>query len=57
LRKKLEEATQKLEQGSQQRQGEVIEQELEKLFSAAFPCDKIEPVPQGKPSTCENQFG
>jgi hypothetical protein len=49
LRKKLQEATWKLEQGSQQKQGELMEQELEKILGSAFSTDKIEPVPQGKP--------
>ena len=37
----------KLQQGSQQTQGEVLELELEELLRAAFPFDQIEPVPKG----------
>ncbi|MDE5457248.1 DUF2130 domain-containing protein [Bradyrhizobium sp. CSA112] len=37
----------KLEQGSQQTQGEVLELELEGLIRSAFPLDQIEPVPKG----------
>lgn len=48
LRKQLRAATEKLEQGSEQRQGEVIELALEELLRRAFPSDKILPVPQGK---------
>jgi hypothetical protein len=52
--KKIQDATRvndelrrKLEQGSQQTQGEVLELELEQLISNAFPSDRIEPVPKG----------
>jgi hypothetical protein len=38
----------KLEQSSQQTQGEVIELELEKALKKAFPNDKIEPISKGK---------
>jgi hypothetical protein len=37
----------KLEQGSQQTQGEVLELELESLIRNAFPTDNVEPVPKG----------
>lgn len=37
----------KLEQGSQQSQGEVLELELEELLKAEFPMDEILPVPKG----------
>lgn len=37
----------KLEQGSQQLQGEVLELEIEELLAAAFPLDGIEPVRKG----------
>ncbi len=37
----------KLEQGSQQSQGEVLELELEEILKAEFPYDKIVPVPKG----------
>lgn len=38
---------QKLEQGSQQTQGEVLELELEELLKKEFPTDEIKPVPKG----------
>jgi hypothetical protein len=54
LKKQLTDATKakddlarKLEQGSQQTQGEVLELELEELLKAEFPHDVIEPVPKG----------
>ncbi|MBI2641631.1 DUF2130 domain-containing protein, partial [Candidatus Roizmanbacteria bacterium] len=37
----------KLEQGSQQTQGEVLELELERLLKAEFPTDEIKEVPKG----------
>lgn len=42
-----DELKRKLEQGSQQTQGEVLELELEELLRAAFPTDEILPVPKG----------
>ena len=42
-----EELRRKLEQGSQQAQGEVLELQLEELLRSAFPMDQIEPVPKG----------
>src|SRR5215475_15433308 len=42
-----EELRRKLQQGSQQTQGEVLELELEELLQEAFPFDHIEPVPKG----------
>ena len=42
-----EEQKRKLEQGSQQTQGEVLELELEEILKAAFPYDEILPVPKG----------
>lgn len=54
LRKQLTDATKakddlarKLEQGSQQTQGEVLELALEELLKAEFPLDDITPVPKG----------
>ncbi len=54
LRKKIsdaqksnEELTRKLEQGSQQLQGEVLELEVESLLQQAYPLDSIEPVKKG----------
>lgn len=38
----------KLEQGSQQLQGEVLELEMESLLSAAFPFDSVEEVKKGQ---------
>jgi hypothetical protein len=42
-----DELKRKLEQGSQQAQGEVLELQLEELLRSAFPLDQIEPVPKG----------
>ena len=42
-----EELRRKLQQGSQQTQGEVLELELEELIRTNFPLDQIEPVPKG----------
>lgn len=54
LQKQLTDATKakddlarKLEQGSQQTQGEVLELELEEILKAEFPRDEILPVPKG----------
>jgi hypothetical protein len=46
--KSNEEMKRKLEQGSQQAQGEVLELELEDLLKAEFLQDEIIPVPKGK---------
>lgn len=55
LKKQLTDATKakddlarKLEQGSQQTQGEVLELELEELLKVEFPRDEIVPVPKGR---------
>jgi hypothetical protein len=48
LRTRLRDATRRLEQSSQQLQGEVVELELESRLRSAFPGDEIVPVPQGK---------
>lgn len=52
--KKLEDALKlvneykrKLEQGSQQLQGEILELELENILQREFPFDEIKPVPKG----------
>ncbi len=42
-----EDLKRKLEQGSQQLQGEVLELEIEELLASAFPLDAIEPVRKG----------
>ncbi|MCG6967486.1 MAG: DUF2130 domain-containing protein [Chromatiaceae bacterium] len=42
-----DELRRKLEQGSQQLQGEVLELEIEELLTATFPFDAIEPVKKG----------
>ena len=54
LQKQLADATKakddlsrKLEQGSQQTQGEVLELELEEILKVEFPHDEIVPVPKG----------
>src|SRR5262249_57731053 len=46
-KKANEELKRKLEQGSQQTQGEVLELQLEDMLRSAFPMDHIEPVPKG----------
>lgn len=43
----IEDLKRKAEQGSQQRQGEVLELELEKSLKESFPFDEIQPVPKG----------
>ena len=45
--KVIDEQKRKLEQGSQQTQGEVLELELEEILKAEFPLDQILPVPKG----------
>lgn len=45
--KELEDAKRKLQQGSQQTQGEVFELEFEDLLQKEFPHDKISPVGKG----------
>lgn len=42
-----EDMRRKLQQGSQQTQGEVLELELENLLRQEFPMDEIKPVPKG----------
>lgn len=58
LKKQLTDATKakddlarKLEQGSQQTQGEVLELELEEILKVEFPQDEIIPVPKGVKGT------
>jgi hypothetical protein len=46
-RKVNEELTRKLQQGSQQSQGEVLERTLEVSLKNAFPTDQLAPVPKG----------
>lgn len=48
LQKALEEAQQKITQGSQQTQGEVQELDLEKELQEAFPTDEVEEVKKGE---------
>jgi hypothetical protein len=47
MRRQIEELKRKAEQGSQQRQGEAGEAELESLLRASFPSDEICPIAQG----------
>ena len=47
LRKQLEEAKRKADQGSMQLQGEVQELAIEEMLSALFPLDEIQEVPKG----------
>ena len=48
MQKKIEDLMRRADQGSQQLQGEVLEQELEDLLRSKFPYDSIEPVPKGE---------
>ena len=48
LTRQLNEAKRKLEQSSQQAQGEVIELEIERVLSATFRDDEVEPIAKGK---------
>lgn len=45
--KVIDEQKRKLEQGSQQTQGEILELELEEMLKVEFPQDEIVPVPKG----------
>lgn len=47
IRKVNEDLKRKLEQGSQQRQGEVLELDLEEKLHAQFPTDEFLPIPKG----------
>jgi hypothetical protein len=47
LKKSLEDAQRKAQQGSQQLQGEVQELDLEQMFRQTFPQDLIEPIGKG----------
>lgn len=47
LRQALDEANRKATQGSQQIQGEVLENELKEILSRNFPTDSVEDVPTG----------
>ncbi|HRN96298.1 MAG TPA: DUF2130 domain-containing protein [Candidatus Levybacteria bacterium] len=47
LKKALDEAQRKAQQGSMQTQGEVLELDLEQALMMAFPTDDIEPVEKG----------
>lgn len=47
LRKALDDARRKADQGSQQTQGEVVELQLEELLRSTFPSDTIEPIGKG----------
>jgi hypothetical protein len=47
IRKVNEDLKRKLEQGSQQRQGEVLELDLEEKLRAQFPNDEFVPIPKG----------
>lgn len=48
LRKTVEELKRKMEQGSQQAQGEALEMQLEDILRQRFPHDLIEPVAKGE---------
>lgn len=47
IRRVNEDLKRKLEQGSQQRQGEVLELDLEEKLKAQFPQDEFLPIPKG----------
>jgi hypothetical protein len=47
LKRLLEEARRKSEQGSQERQGEVLEIDLQAALESQFPRDVLRPVPKG----------
>lgn len=47
LRRSLEEAKRKSEQGSQELQGEVLELDIQAALERQFPFDQIKPVPKG----------
>lgn len=47
LRREIGDLQRKSEQGSQQIQGEVLEEELEQLLAQRFPGDQVCPVPKG----------
>ena len=47
LKKLVEEMKRKSEQGSQERQGEVLELDIEERLSTLFPHDVVRPVPKG----------
>lgn len=47
LRRQVSELQRKMEQGSQQLQGEVLELALEQQLAQQFPSDQISPVPKG----------
>ena len=46
-KKANDELKRKLDQGSQQLQGEVLELHLEELLRSSFPHDRIDPIPKG----------
>lgn len=47
MKKTIDELKRKIEQGSQQAQGEVLELDLEAMLRARYPMDSIEPVAKG----------
>ena len=47
MRKQMEDMRRKVEQGSQQSQGEILELEFESLLRSTFPFDQINPVGKG----------
>ena len=47
LKKSLEDAKRKAEQGSQQMQGEILELEVEDMLKKEFPQDMIDPIAKG----------
>jgi hypothetical protein len=51
MRRQIDELQRKADQGPQNRQGKVLELELEDLLRSKFPLDQIEPVAKGKRGT------
>jgi hypothetical protein len=47
-RKQVRDLKQKLDQGSQQEQGEILEEKIEKILATEFPMDQISEVAKGK---------
>jgi hypothetical protein len=56
MKKEVENAKRKGEQGSQQLQGEVLELDLEDILNRGFPGDLIKPVPKGQSGADVQQF-
>ncbi len=51
MSKQVDELRRKVDQGSQQLQGEVLEQDIQKILEEEFRCDEFEAVPNGQPGS------